>query len=125
MNKSRRTMLKLSVALAALALLFVPLSLRADSDDPPDDREFGAIIGVVYDAERNPVAEAGVALLDSNRVFIERVTTNRRGQFRFSQVPAGDYLLAASKRGVGEARANVRVEAGQIARVQMVLRYRP
>lgn len=86
---------------------------RAGATAPAFSRA-GALLGVVLDSHGDPVPGAKVRVLDDNGATI--ATTNAGagendlslGQFRFDELPAGVYQVAATVPG-SDAEARVRV----------------
>ncbi|QOJ01372.1 MAG: carboxypeptidase regulatory-like domain-containing protein [Phycisphaeraceae bacterium] len=79
----------------------------------------GAIAGSVASAA-GPVADAAV-VLSSNGVVVARTSSARNGSFAFPNLRPGRYVVEASKRGVGQGRAVVEVQADQTAGVRILL----
>jgi hypothetical protein len=54
---------------------------------------------------------------------LKETTTNDKGEFTFSDVPAGSYIVSASQRRVGSAKGNVELK-GSSAKVDLTLKAR-
>ena len=78
----------------------------------------GTIVGTVQDA--------GGSILVSARITIEptgrQTATNDQGQFRVSDLPAGDYTVTVSYVGFAPSTLSVKVQTGQVATVNQTLK---
>jgi TonB-dependent receptor len=78
----------------------------------------GTIVGTVQDA--------GGSILVSARITIEptgrQTATNDQGQFRVSDLPAGDYTVTVSYVGFAPSTLSVKVQSGQVATVNQTLK---
>ncbi len=80
----------------------------------------GSVIGTVVDSNGAPVADARVSLHQGD-VCLLHVLTDADGQYEFSDVPVGIYLLKAGKPRVGNAVVEeVEVIEGQITEVPTI-----
>src|ERR1700719_3998529 len=77
----------------------------------------GTITGTVKDSGNSALQGALVELLPSGR----KVVTDDHGQFRITEVPAGEYTLSVSYVGLAVANVPVTVQAGQEASANAVL----
>jgi len=77
----------------------------------------GTISGIVRDSASAPLQGALVKLLPTS----EQAVTDNQGQYRFSQVAAGDYTVSASYIGFSVQNQTVSVTAGQAAKVDLTL----
>ncbi|MBU1627594.1 carboxypeptidase regulatory-like domain-containing protein, partial [bacterium] len=77
----------------------------------------GSIVGIVINAEGNPVAGAKVRIDGKDMT----ASTNEMGKFTFERVPVGLVLLKAEKEGAGSGKAEVKVIQGQVSEVKIVL----
>jgi len=77
----------------------------------------GSITGTVQDAAGSVFVSAKVVLQPLGR----QVATDDQGQFRYSNLPAGDYTLTASYVGFASYTSPVKVVAGQTATVTAAL----
>ena len=55
---------------------------------------------------------------------LKEATTSEKGEFTFTEVPAGDYAVVANLKGVGSGRGKVSVKAGEAATVSLSLKAR-
>jgi hypothetical protein len=65
--------------------------------------------GVVHDPQHRPIPGATVALHAANSDFVENETTNTDGEFSFSAVPPGVYIISAAQPGFDTAKETVTV----------------
>jgi uncharacterized protein (DUF2141 family) len=80
----------------------------------------GQIIGLVNDSSGNTVGEALVIARRGDRE-VARTMSGADGRYVFPNLPAGDYVVFAAKRGVGEGRAAATVVAGSSVRAIITL----
>jgi len=95
-----------------------------DDEERPDP---GTVVGQVTNADGEPVAGAMVALRSVDRRHRGRgfrTRTNEQGMFSFEAVPSGNYRIMAGSRGVGRARGEVEVIAGEESEINLVLQGR-
>lgn len=67
---------------------------------PSTESESGSVVGTCVNQNGTPVADATVKLFTPAGVPFEHANTNAQGQFAFSRVPVGSYLITASKKGL-------------------------
>src|SRR6266852_6065011 len=96
--------------LALVAIIVLGLPARAQ------ERK-GAVAGTVKDSGNSALQGALVELLPLGR----KVVTDDHGQFRITDVPAGEYTLSVSYVGLAVANVPVTVQAGQEATTNPVL----
>ena len=95
-----------------LVFLFV-LLLKGNSTDVAAQSFRGAIRGEITDAHGLPVAGAKVITRNLGTSETREVTADAEGEYRFVELPAGEYEVSAMAPGLQEARvARVRVEVG-------------
>ena len=75
----------------ALFLILLPTFARATV--------FGKVGGVVHDPQHRPIGGARVAIHAAHSDFVQNQTTNQDGEFRFSSIPLGDYILTVAQPG--------------------------
>ncbi len=95
-----------------------------DDEERPDP---GSVVGQITNADGEPVAGAFVGLRSAERGRRGRgirTRTNEEGMFAFEAVPAGNYRIMAGARGVGRARGEVEVAAGEESEVNLQLQGR-
>ncbi len=86
---------------AVLALgLAAPAGLHAQDAGPATGaQDAGPVTGSVTDAQGLALPGTTIVLRTAERVFVASTVTDRAGGFAIADVPAGDYLLAASLLG--------------------------
>jgi TonB-dependent receptor len=77
----------------------------------------GTITGTVKDAS-NGVLKGALVELDPSA---QRAVSDEQGQFKFTDVPAGDYKLTVSYVGLANFTTSAKVSAGQTASTEAVL----
>jgi TonB-dependent receptor len=96
--------------LALVAIVFLGLPALAQE-------RRGSITGTVKDSGNSALQSALVEVLPLGR----KVVTDSQGQFRITDVPAGEYTLSVSYVGLAVANVPVVVQAGQEASANAVL----
>src|SRR6202165_404760 len=99
---------RLLLALVAIVILGLP---------PLAQERKGTITGTVKDSGNSALQSALVELLPLGR----KVVTDDQGQFRITDVPAGEYTLRVSYVGLAVSNVPVVVQAGQEASANAVL----
>jgi len=110
-NYLRRCLL---VALAAGAA--APFALAADVG-----ASAGAIVGVVTNSSKGPVAHATVTAKKSDGSSIHATLSGGDGLYAFSDLPPGTWLITAHVDGAPDATASVTVAANAAARSDLLL----
>lgn len=109
--------LLLTLAAAPLAAQRVNPVGGTRQPTPEPARALGVIDGVVTDTLLRPVAMAEVAVLRTDI----KLQTNASGQFRFVDVPAGQYLLIVRRLGFRPISAIVEVSRGDTLRLSYTM----
>ena len=73
---------------------------------------FGNVRGIVHDPQHRPIQNAEVALHSSASAWSQTARTNPEGEFEFSAVPAGVYLLAVKAQGFQPTEQSITVSSG-------------
>jgi hypothetical protein len=68
-----------------------------------------AVRGVVHDPHHRPIADATVTLHAADSDFVENVKTNTNGEFSFSAVPLGVYVITVADAGFDTAQQTITV----------------
>src|ERR1700675_4354109 len=72
---------------------------------------FGNVRGIVHDPQHRPVAGAEVKLKLASSDWSSGSQTDQEGQFTFTAVPLGDYIVTVSLQGVERSTASVTIVA--------------
>ncbi len=97
-------------SLFAFVLTFSPQPLVAQT-------QTGSIVGTVQDVGGSIFVSARITIEPSGR----QVATNDQGQFRITDLPAGEYKLTASYLGFAPLTTNVTLRSGQTVTVNATL----
>jgi outer membrane receptor for ferrienterochelin and colicin len=102
--------------IAVLGALLTPAQLYAAA--------FGSVRGLVRDSQARPVAGAKVKIKAVASDWVQVTDTDAHGEFSFSTVTIGDYLLSISQSGFVTSTQAVRVVSGSspTARIQLAAR---
>jgi hypothetical protein len=73
---------------------------------------FGAVRGIVHDAQHRPVAGTDVVLKAANSDYTQSTKTNADGDFQFDAVPLGDYVVTVTKDGFAAQERRITVLSG-------------
>src|SRR5258708_363705 len=103
--------------LSGKRLLFVLIALVALALPSRSQTGKGTISGTVKDSGNSALQGALVELLPLGR----KVVTDDHGQFRITDVPAGEYTVSVSYVGLAVANVPITVQAGQEASANAVL----
>jgi len=129
-------LLFLSLTTTVASLVPIPLFAQASGPmqqtrpGPVNTNAFGersySVSGRVLDeATSQGIEGARVQLANSMGISWQEVYVDFTGQFRFTEVPRGDYRIIASAAGYEEARETVSVATGPVSGVFLHLRPRP
>jgi hypothetical protein len=73
---------------------------------------FGAVRGIVHDAQHRPVAGTDVVLKAANSDYTQSTKSNADGDFQFDAVPLGDYIVTVAKDGFAAQERRITVLSG-------------
>jgi outer membrane receptor protein involved in Fe transport len=73
---------------------------------------FGNVRGIVHDPQHRPIAGAEVTLRARASSWTQTAPSNPDGEFEFSAVPAGDYVLGVSAPGFQSFQRTITVTSG-------------
>lgn len=115
----RMTLLLFSGVLAVMWMIPAGLAPVAQAD--PSD---GTIHGTVHGTDGHPAAQVEVKLFHAaargkDRKPAQTKTTDENGQFTFTDVTPGDYVLEAGGKGTGRGRSKTHVGAEQVVNVDV------
>jgi TonB-dependent receptor len=77
----------------------------------------GSIVGTVQDVAGSILVSAKITIEPTGR----QTATNDQGQFRISNLPAGDYTVNVSYVGFAPSTVSVKLQSGQVATVNQTL----
>ncbi len=89
---------------ALLAFLFSSGALAED---------FGKVRGVVHDPQHRPIAGATVTVRARSSSWSQSTPSDSDGEFHFTGVPVGDYLVSVTAPGFGAQEQSISVVAGK------------
>ncbi len=104
---------------ASLPLVFLALTTALISDSFSQAR----LVGRVADEENQPLAAAIVYVISPN--FTQAALTNASGYFTFLDLPIGNYLLKAYKRGLPTWQKDISLSSPSTIRLDIKLAEKP
>lgn len=114
----------LHVAIARLSIVVFLLSwpgatlAQGPSGSPPlAQQQAGTVRGHVELADQGPLLGAAVLVTDTGR----SVRTDEDGNFEITGLTPGEHTIVVSRQGVGSARQQVTVIAGQVIEIELVV----
>ena len=96
---------------SAVIFVFI-LCVVALGSAPADAEIFGTVHGIVHDPQHRPIQDAMVDLKAQRSDWVQRQKTNGDGEFDFSAVPLGEYLVTVTVANFQQAQQSVIVESG-------------
>src|SRR3974377_1144409 len=81
----------------------------------------GALRGTVQDSSGGRVVSAVVSVANPEQSYAKETQTDARGEFRFEDLPPGEYALGVSATGFAEARSRVNVALSAERQVSVTL----
>jgi outer membrane cobalamin receptor len=107
---------------AVILLVFI-LSALACCSVPAQAEIFGTVHGIVHDPQHRPIQDASLDLKAQHSGWVQHQKTNDNGEFEFSAVPLGEYIVIVTVSGFQQALQNVIVESASspVLHIQMVL----
>ncbi|HTQ61462.1 MAG TPA: carboxypeptidase-like regulatory domain-containing protein, partial [Candidatus Solibacter sp.] len=82
----------------------------------------GSVSGAVKDQQDAAIPDATVILLDNAAVRLQRVKTDENGDFAFSGVRQGSYVVEVERAGFARASVSVNVRSSAEAKVAIQLK---
>ena len=82
---------------------------------------FGNVRGIVHDPQHRPISHVEVKLKASGSAWVRTAATNANGEFEFSAVPAGVYVLTVKAQGFQPAEQSITVSSGSAPILHFVL----
>src|SRR5579859_5705297 len=99
--------------LSVLLILLVATTARATI--------FGGVRGIVHDPQHKPVANASLTLKSATSDWSQETQSNADGEFTFSTVPVGDYVVTVSQPGFDKIAQAVTVASDSSPIVHFML----
>ena len=99
-------MRKLIFSLLVAACLFSSLSTYATI--------FGKVQGIVHDPQHRPIANASVNLQAVTSDWKQTTQTDQNGEFSFTSVPIGDYVVTVTLSGFESSKQTLTVISGAV-----------
>jgi hypothetical protein len=97
---------KLIFSLLVAACLFTSLSAYATI--------FGKVQGIVHDPQHRPIANASVDLQAVTSDWKQTTQTDQNGEFSFTSVPIGDYIVTVTLSGFETSKQTLTVTSGAV-----------
>jgi len=85
----------------------------------------GSLVGTVHDASGAVIQSADLSLHSAGPTLDRRTKTGARGEFRFDDLPPGNYRLNVRAPGFAEAASQVNVVVSSVREVAVTLRLAP
>src|SRR5579863_5857470 len=73
---------------------------------------FGAVRGIIHDAQHRPIQGAMVMLKAKSSDWSKSATTDANGNFEFNAVPVGEYTVVVVSPGFVQGTQQVQVASG-------------
>jgi len=84
--------------------------------------QFGTVRGLVHDPQHRPVANAEVVLKAARSEWKQMVQTGATGEYRFENVPVGDYALYITVPGFAPETRDISILSGSTVDAHFALR---
>ncbi len=105
--------MRLNMRWGHIAAIFVAIMSAVTFCSFPAQAEiFGTVRGIVHDPQHRPIQDAAVDLKAQNSDWVQHEKTSPDGEFEFSAVPLGEYIVTVTVSGFEPAKQNVIVESG-------------
>jgi hypothetical protein len=82
---------------------------------------FGSVRGIVHDPQHRPVQGAVVTLKAKTSDWSKTTSTDSNGEFTFSAVPIGEYLIIVENPGFAQSQQNILIVASSVPIVHFQL----
>jgi len=82
---------------------------------------FGTITGLIHDPQHRPVQGATVKIWANNSKWTQSATSNDSGEFRFDNVPLGEYTVQVEAEGFSSQTQQLTLSSGSEARLHFPL----
>jgi len=105
--------MKLRMRVSSLGILFTLVACVAFVISAPARADiFGTVHGIVHDPQHRPIPDAAVDIKAQHSDWMQHQKTNGDGEFEFSTVPLGEYLITVTVTGFQPSRLAVIVGSG-------------
>jgi len=105
-----------AVALFAAMLLPAPSALAQGSDT-------AGLEIYVHDASGAVLADAKIHIVQQQQQIQRDGVTNKSGEYRFTAIPIGDYVVTVDKEGFGQTvESGISLEVGQMATINLTVK---
>jgi outer membrane receptor protein involved in Fe transport len=82
---------------------------------------FGTVEGLIHDPQHRPIQNAQVTLHADNSDWTKVLTSDAAGEFRFDNVPLGEYKVTVEAPGFGTKQEKLTLTSGRNARLHFSL----
>jgi outer membrane receptor for ferrienterochelin and colicin len=82
---------------------------------------FGSVEGLIHDPQHRPIQNAQVTLHAENSEWTKVLTSDAEGEFRFENVPLGEYKVTVEAPGFGAKQEKLTLTSGRNARLHFSL----
>src|SRR5512146_2538219 len=82
---------------------------------------FGGVQGLIHDPQHRPMAGAIIWLQAAHSDWAKSVTSDDAGEFQFTAVPTGEYIVAVNIPGFASLQQQVLVTSDQLVRIHLQL----
>jgi hypothetical protein len=110
LSRPKKLVALAGVTIVGIALVFAPVPARA--------ADTSTIAGSVRDADGRPIGGATIVLQGSAN---KSTASDARGDFRFTDIPTGEYTVIVTKAGYAQYQATVDAFIGETATVAVTL----
>src|SRR5580704_260810 len=95
---------KIVSAIAVCLLVFVSVPAQAEI--------FATVHGIVHDPQHRPIQDADVVIKAQNSDWVQRQKTTDGGEFEFSAVPLGEYIVTITLANFQTSKQDIVVTSG-------------
>ncbi len=82
---------------------------------------FGSVRGLIHDPQHRPVQGAQVTIRATNSDWSQTATSDEQGEFRFDNVPIGEYHVTVDMAGFAPQKQNLTLTSGRDAKLHFGL----
>jgi hypothetical protein len=122
MNASRNAKLRLGAMVTVLPAVFVGVLLTVGAvPSQAQSLTTGGVSGNITDASGAAIPNATVTLTDLDNGSVQTASANGSGEFRFSLLKPGRYILSSTLAGFEKVERPIEVSVGNVATASLVL----